>query len=930
MILPRLSLLLVLASGLSLAIAVRADEPAAIAAAGAEVRDALTSTCLHCHSAERRKGKLDLSRRERALKGDENGPALVPGHPEESLLYQRIKAGEMPPQKPLGPEQIAAFKRWIEGGAPYAVEPLAARSNRAGADWWSLRKIERPNPPHVANPTRNPIDAFVLAQLEANHLTPAPQADRRTLIRRATFDLTGLPPTPAEVDAFEGDLSPLAYEQLIDRLLASPRYGEHWARHWLDVVRFGESHGYETNLLRPNAWPYRDYVIGAFNSDKPYNQFVVEQLAGDVVGGGDVLVQAATGFLVGGAHDVVGNQTPEGMRQQRMDDLDDMIAATCSTFLGLTVHCARCNDHKFDPITQRDYYSLQAIVAGVQHAERDITPVDGPERGQKVARLEKELADPGKSLDASEPLADVRGSAPRRAAVNARRNVERFAPVQARWVRFSIAATNDGIEPCIDELEILSAEAKPRNLALASAGARATASSVYPNSDIHRLEHLNDGRYGNSRSWISNEPGKGWVQIELKGNIPIDEIVWGRDREERFKDRLATQYKIEVAERPGEWRLVASSSDRRPFIAVSTSQSPATEGLSTRNGLLERRRDLQSKLALLREGNKIYAGTFSQPGPTHVLLRGDPMRDGEAVVPGGLSAVGPRLALDAASLERDRRLALARWITNPDNPLPARVIVNRLWHYHFGQGIVATPSDFGFNGERPSHPELLDWLASELKANGWRLKPIQRTILLSATYRQSGKGDEKALACDRGNRLLWHVPPRRLEAEELRDAILATGGQLVSRMGGEGYSLWEKNTNYVVVFKPKSMLERPEFRRMIYQFKPRTQQDPTFGIFDCPDAALARPRRTVSITALQALNLFNSSFMLQQAETFSERLAREAGPDPLRQVDYAFRLALGRMPSPKESAAATEFLRTHGASALCRALYNANEFLYVD
>jgi hypothetical protein len=641
-----------------------------------------------------------------------------------------------------------------------------------------------------------------------------------------------------------------------------------------------------------------------------------------------LFTQAGTGFLVGGSHDVVGNQTPDGMRQQRMDDLDDMIAATCGTFLGLTVHCARCHDHKFDPITQRDYYSLQALLAGVQHGEREIAPPDAMERRQQIASLEKEIAEVEKCLDACEPLADVRSSGPRRSAVNARRNVERMAPVQARFIRFNVAATNDGIEPCIDELEIYSAGARPRNMALASAGAKATASSVYPNSSIHRLEHLNDGRYGNGRSWISNEPGKGWVQIELPASVAINEIVWGRDREEQFKDRLAINYRIEVAERAGEWHLVASSADRKPLVAGEQAESLVAD--KNKADLLERQKQLQSKLALLREGIKVYAGTFSQPEATHVLLRGDPMRAGPAVVPAGLSAVGPRLALAADAPERARRLALAGWITHDDNPLTARVIVNRIWHYHFGQGIVATPSDFGFNGERPTHPALLDWLASELKVNQWRLKPIQRIIMLSETYRQSGKINEKGAARDRGNRLIWHVPPRRLEAEELRDAILATSGELVSRMGGEGYSLWEKNTNYVVVFKPKAALGQSEFRRMIYQFKPRSQQDPTFGIFDCPDAALAKPRRTASITALQALNLLNSTFMLQQADAFAERVARAAGPDPSVQIELAFRLALGRKPNTKETAAATELLRTHGASALCRALFNANEFLYVD
>jgi hypothetical protein len=326
----------------------------------------------------------------------------------------------------------------------------------------------------------------------------------------------------------------------------------------------------------------------------------------------------------------------------------------------------------------------------------------------------------------------------------------------------------------------------------------------------------------------------------------------------------------------------------------------------------------------------VYAGTFAQPGPTFVLTRGDPMRKAESVTPATLVVIQPPLGLAAGTAESERRLALTRWIGRADNPLTARVMVNRVWQYHFGEGIVSTPSDFGYNGGRPSHPELLDWLATEYVRNGWHLKPLHRLIVLSATYRQSGRPDSQGLAADRQDRLLWRMPPRRLEAEEVRDAMLAVGGKLDRRMGGPGYSLWEKNTNYVVVFKAKAELGPEEFRRMVYQFKPRSQQDPTFGVFDCPDAALARPRRTVSTTVLQALNLLNSRFALQQADFFAERLKREAGDDPERQVRRAFRLAFSRDPTETERAAAVALLREQGTAALCRALYNTNEFLYMD
>jgi cytochrome c553 len=899
-----------------------------------QIQPLLTTKCLLCHGADKKRGGLDLRQRATALAGGDNGPALVPGKSADSLLYRKLAEREMPPQNPLAPEQVAAFKAWIDAGAPYEGEPLVALIQRAGRDWWSLRKITRPPMPAVSSPSwvRTPIDAFLLAKLDEHHLTPAPEADRATLVRRVTFDLTGLPPTPEEVAAFVANPRPDAYEALVERLLASPHYGERWGRHWLDVVRFAESHGYETNNLRPTAWPYRDYVIRAFNEDIPYPQFIQEQLAGDTRQDTDELMQAATGLLVGGAHDVVGNQTVEGQLQQRMDDLDDMITTVGATFLGLTTNCARCHDHKFDPISQRDYYGLQAVFAGVQHAERPLRLPDADQRQRQTQTIVAALAQVERRLDELEPLAEPEGKQPRRSPVQTKHNIDRFATVEARFIRFTVLATNNNIEPCIDELEVYTAEATPRNVALAASGAKASASSTFANSPLHRLEHINDGRYGNSRSWISQEPGKGWVQIELPQAERIDRVVWARDREVKFTDRLAIDYRIEVALQPGEWRLVASSGDRLPYAREAPVPPPGLgpQELQQRTALLERRSELERRLGEVSALRQVYAGTFGQPGPTHVLLRGDPMRKGDVVEPSALAVIEPPLTVAAGAPESERRLALARWLGRPDNPLPARVLVNRVWHYHFGQGIVSTPSDFGYNGGRPSHPELLDWLASEFVRGGWRLKPLHRLIVLSAAYRQSGRPDAQALAVDRQNRLLWRMTPRRLEAEALRDTILAVSGKIDRRMGGPGYNLWEKNTNYVVVFKPKADLGPDEFRRMAYQFKPRSQQDPTFGVFDCPDAALARPKRNVSTTVLQALNLLNSRLILTQAEFFAERLRREAGEDPPAQVRRAFLLAFGREPAEKEATAGADLIRAHGLPAFCRAVYNANEFLYVD
>jgi hypothetical protein len=786
---------------------------------------------------------------------------------------------------------------------------------------WAFQTLRRPPVPPIHDPQpiiRNPIDAFILAKLQTAGLSMSPPADRRTLIRRAMFDLIGLPPTPEEVEAFVRDPAPDAYERLVDRLLASPHYGERWARHWLDVVRFAESDGFETNLARPNAWPYRDYVIRAFNEDKLYNRFVTEQLAGDASG-----ADAATGFLVAGACDKVKSPDNALTLQQRADELHDMVATTASTFLGLTVGCARCHDHKFDPITQADYYALKAVFAGVHHGERSVERPDAArQRLARAADLRRELARVERESDDAEPLAQPDGPPDRRPPVNARRNVERFAPVTAKYIRFTVLATNN-LEPCLDELEVYTADPDARNVALASLGTKASASGTYAGSELHKLEHINDGRHGNSRSWISNEHGRGWVQLELPERAEIDRIIWGRDREQKYKDRLATRYRIEVATEPDEWTVVASSDDRQPFGTPAKSAGPA-------NPLAARRIDLEQRLRAAEQPPMAYLGVFTAPEPTHRLHRGDATQPRELVAPGGLAEVGPPLELPMGAPERERRLALARWLTDPANPLPARVLVNRLWHYYFGRGIVDTPSDFGRHGGRPTHPELLDWLAAEFVAHGGSLKHVHRLIVLSATYRQSSVATERGLAADAQTQWLWRYPPRRLEAEAIRDAMLAVSGALDRRMGGPGFDLFEPNGNYVKVYTPKRMFGPAEWRRMVYQSRPRMQPDDTFGAFDCPDAGQIAPRRNRSTTPLQALNLLNSPFVLQQAELFAERLQREAGDDPTAQVRRGFLLAFGRPPSEDERAAAVRLIGAHGLTVFCRALLNANEFVFVS
>jgi mono/diheme cytochrome c family protein len=883
-----------------------------------DVRPIFQTRCLSCHGHDKQRGGLRLDGKA-ALAGGDSGVVIVPGHSDKSPLMRRISSSDaaqrMPPKgEPLTSEQVRVLRDWIEQGANWpddAADPMK--------EHWAFNPVVRPVVSEVETNgwARNPIDRFVVAKLRAVGLTPSPEADKPTLLRRLKFDLLGLPPTPDEIDAFVADARPDAYERLVERLLASPHYGERWARHWLDVVRFAESHGFEMNQPRPNAWPYRDYVIRAFNEDKPYDRFIAEQLAGDALG-----ADAATGFLVAGPWDQVKSPDIVLTRMQRADELHDLINTTGSAFLGLTVGCARCHNHKFDPISQADYYGMKAIFAGVQHGERPLPSKDTAQRQQEADRLRRRIATLSGELDALEPLAQPNGPNGRRRPVNARKNIERFPVVEAKYVRFTVLATNN-LEPCLDELEVFAAGASPRNVALASAGAKATSSGNYAGApEIHRLEHINDGRYGNSRSWIANELGKGWVQIELKEPTRIDCIVWGRDREGKFADRLAVRYRIEAALEPGQWQLIASSEDRAA-AGSSFPQSPDNKRLSDELTGLERR------LTEIERQAKAYLGIFSKPEETHRLHRGDPMQPREPVAPAALSAFGATLPLSMSTPERERRLALAKWITDPGHPLTARVLVNRLWQHHFGDGIVSTPSDFGLNGAKPTHPELLDWLAAEFRENRWSIKHIHQLIVLSATYRQSSAASSAGLAADAGSRLLWRYPPRRLEAEPIRDAILAVSGNLDLGMGGLGFDLFEPNTNYVKVYNPKKEFGPLEWRRMIYQNKPRMQLDDTFGQFDCPDTGQIAPKRGSSTTALQALNLLNSRFLMQQAAIFAERLRREATYDAAAQARIAFRLAFGRGPSQDEQDAAVGLIREHGRPAFCRALFNTNEFLYV-
>ncbi len=819
----------------------------------------------------------------------------------------------------------------LSAAAPVPAEPQPDRRNH-----WSFQ-------PLTVAPGTHSVDSFIAAKLKASGLKMSPPADRVTWRRRVSFDLVGLPPTPEQVAAFVADKSSDAFARVVDELLASPRYGERWAQHWLDVVRYADTHGFEVNTERPNAWPYRDYVIRAFNRDTPYDQFIREQLVGDALG-----EDAATGFLLTASVLLPGQIGADDVskRLARQDSLDEIVVNIGQTFLGLSIGCARCHDHKFDPISARDYYAMQAFVAGVEYNERELRTPEATAARREAEQLKARLAELGRQLARFAPLAR---SGIERPPVNARENIDRFAPVKAKRVRFTIKATNS-LEPCVDELEVFGAG--PENFALASAGTLATASGSAVAADRHELRFVNDGRYGNARSWLSNEPGRGWVVLEFPAEQTIERVVWGRDREGQFADRLATNYVIEVAGATGEWRVVADATDREKFdpaarraLAFSTKGLGADEAKQAET-LNQEKVALEAKIKATENAQKVFAGTFRKPDDIRLLHRGDPEQPKEPVTPAVLSALGDlKLPPDAA--EQDRRRALADWIASPQNPLTARVMVNRIWQGHFGTGLVETASDFGRSGTKPSHPELLDWLAAEFIRSGWSVKHMHRLVVLSAAYRQSSvqwsvvSGQSrgrpsaplntehfKAQQLDADARLLWRFPARRREAETIRDTMLAVSGQLDLKMYGRGYNLFAQRGG-LSGFTPVETFSGEGLRRMIYAHKVRREREAVFGAFDCPDAGQSTARRRESTTPIQALNLFNSRFTLDQAAALAARVQREAGDDLAQQITRSYRLALSRTPTAAELADAAPAVRAHGLATLARALFNSNEFLFL-
>jgi mono/diheme cytochrome c family protein len=937
-----------------------AADPAGIAFFEQKVRPVLVEHCYSCHSAEAKKlkGNLYLDSKAGWEKGGDSGdPVVVPGKPEASLLIrtvQHLEADmEMPPKKPRLPDAIIAdLVTWVKMGAPDPREGVKIEAKRGDKSWWSLQPLAKQF-------AHDSIDGFITAKLAEKKLTLNPAADPRSLFRRMSYDVIGLPPTVEEVETFAKahQANPRqAIEALVDRLLASPRYGERWGRHWLDVIRFGESNGFERNFVIDDLWPFRDYVIKSINDDKPFNQFITEHLAGDVVGKDNPQVEVGSAFLVAGPYDDVGNQDIVAQKNIRAATLDDMITATSGAFLGLTINCARCHNHKFDPIPTEDYYRLRAAFEGVTHGRRVVAT---KEQRDAFAASTKPLAAELKKLEAERALLDQAIEARAKAAftktkftrpkIDQNGTDESFAATEAKYLKFIIHSLTGDHQPAakgkrggggkLTEFQVWSAEDTNRNVALASHGTKAEGAKSATAEDFPEAygpQYCIDGMLG--EAWFIGEPAVLTLTFAKPEKINRITFINARgDRsivEEKVRGATPCEYEIQVSSDGQTWRTVANDKGREPWTPshgiARSRHDVTTKDEQTKLAALDKQiAAVQAKLKTLPTLQQMWVGTHTQPKEyTFVHKGGDPMKPADAVLPASLSVLDQvtkpyELKPDAG--EGERRLALAKWITSNENPLTPRVLANRLWQWHFGTGIVDTPSDFGFLGSKPTHPELLDYLASRIVANVWKLKPLHREVLLSQTYLQSAAYREDAAKEDKDARLLWRFPPRRLSAEELRDTMLTVGGKLqLETMGGPGFRLYRYLANNVSTYVPLDTHGPESYRRAVYHQNARASVVDVLNDFDLPDIAFAAPKRANTTTPLQALTLLNHSFTLDMAKALAARI--QSGDA----VTQAYRFTFQREPSAKERAAATQLIATHGTEAFCRALLNANELIYLE
>ena len=969
-----------------------------------DIQPLLADRCVKCHGPEKQKGGLRLDAKAPAMQGGDDGKVIEPGKSAESRLIHLVAGLEadtvMPPKdkgERLTAAQIGLLRAWIDQGVSWPGDGKVARVR---SEHWSLQPLKKPAPSVVAGAATE-VDAFILAKLSAKGLALSPEADPRTLIRRVTFDLTGLPPTPEDVEAFaesygtNGTHKPHeshpSYRALVERLLASPRYGERWGRHWLDVARYTESQGFEYDKLRENAWHYRDYTIRSFNEDKPYDIFMREQVAGDVLEPVTTDGMIAPSLLVCGPWDEAGNAQANATQKMitREDELEDLLGVVGQSFLGLTVNCVRCHTHKFDPIPHEDYYRMKAVFAGVKHGERTFTVADAPRQPKgRREELEKEIA------AAEKKVAEIEAAGAK--AASARRPATAPAPGPAAFARWTFDGAKAAVMPgtlhggaemvngrlklgkpgaffkteplpkdiaartleawvALETLEqggggvisieshrgdfdaIVFGERQPKKWMAGSASFARTQDLEIPAENASRGGFVHvaivygadrtvsffrngepAGKPYRAQSLATYKAGDGHVLLGLRHTGAGGGFLTGEIRQAALYDRALGPAEIMASFRAGG----ASVSQAEILAALPAEQRSAREAALA--GLEKARAALKAIAPVTPpRGETSYVGTRIQPAPTKRLVRGDVHSPAEVVTPGALSAVFQLEAdfgLPADAPEAQRRLKFADWLADARNPLPARVMVNRVWQLHFGQGLVATPNDFGASGAPPTHPELLDCLAGKFIASGWSVKALHRLILNSATYRQSSGSSEKAAALDADNTLLWRYPPRRIEAEAVRDAMLFVSGQIDLKMGGPSF----KGTSY-----ESGKAGAVSNRRTVYRMNVNSGKDPLLDAFDCPDPAVKTPRRGVTITPLQALELMNNAFVQRQAKGLAERALKAAAGDPNAAIQHAYRLALGRPPTAGETQRATAAAQARDLTGVCWALLNSTEFVYV-
>ncbi|MEM8954624.1 MAG: PSD1 and planctomycete cytochrome C domain-containing protein [Verrucomicrobiota bacterium] len=879
--------------------------------------------CLDCHGPDRQKGELRLDQRAIMLRGGDSGLAtIVPGDPDKSYLLELIRhlesGMEMPPKgDPLLEEEIAAIESWITQGAEWPGQMDA--TIEITSDLWSLKAVERPDIPDLPDAS-TPIDAFLLEKLQAENLSYSDTAEPRELIRRASILLTGLPPTAERIKTFLAHYQKnpeTAYDELVDELLASPHFGERWAQHWLDVIRWAETNGSEANLYRKNAWIYRDYLIRAFNEDIPYNEFIREQLAGDQLGAGE-----ATGYLVAGPHvpaATVGRE-PAAIRQARADRMDEIMQTVGASLLGMTVSCARCHNHKFDPITIQDYYALTAVFQGVEFGGRRPELASDHPRQKRAEELYPAMFKERRVLrdGAGQWLEDWGGF-----------HDFTFPATKTKALRIDFSKPNVGI----DELDVYGPNDYKKNLARASHGTKLKTDDTLTKKG-NDLWKANDGKYG-TMAWRTQPPKgsnqKAWVEIHFPKAEEVNRFRFSANREYYFEtDYLLMNsprlpgFKVSALQPNGTWKELGDTVQAGQLLNKNPKLKSASAELHQLIG------------ALAEEGPRhSFVGQFVEPVKTHVLHRGSPENPRDEVAPAGFAIINGDLGLDSSTPDPKRRLAFADWVTREEHPLTARVMVNRVWHHLFGHGIVPTTSDFGVAGAPPSHPELLDYLAAEFthpensEAKPWGMKDFIRSLVLTDAFKQSSTPNEQGLEADASAILLWRFPPRRVEAEVIRDGILQASDKLNPALGGRSYRIHNTKKTYAQ-WQVVDNHGDETWRRMIYQERMRRVDDRIFTAFDFPDCGQVRAKRPVSTTPLQALNLMNSDFVVEQAAFIAQRASEEAdNQSPKAKITRAFQLLLGREPDPNELAACISVAKESGLPTVCRTLINSNEFAFL-